>query len=262
MFFQLSKLLPPLLYPIGFAVGILLLVLVLRHRRWRTALTAIACIVLGVAGNRLFSMTLVRSLEWRIATLQQTDRIRADAIVVLGGGTREGRAPRPFHEVGEAGDRVIYAAKLYRAGVAPVVLVSGGYGPVDTSAEAEVMAELLVFFGVPREAILLERASRNTYENGVESERVLAAHGLSEIVLVTSALHMPRAHAVFRKRNLEVTAAPTDFLVTESDWRHYTQLHPGIQVANVLPKAEYMELTEKAMKELLGILVYRLRGWL
>ncbi len=85
---------------------------------------------------------------------------------------------------------------------------------------------------------------------------------MNRIVLVTSAMHMPRAYAVFRTYDLSIIPAPTDYLVTYSDWVYYRQPNLGLQLMNLLPKAEYMEMTEKALKEMIGIAVYRLRGWL
>jgi uncharacterized SAM-binding protein YcdF (DUF218 family) len=262
----LARLLPRLVLPTGFAVLLLALALLVRDgRRRATALIVLALAVIWLGGNNLVSMTLVRALEWRFPPLNLAQGAQVDAIVVLGGGTRAQSPPRAFHEVGEAGDRVIYAAQLYRAGVAPTILVSGAHSPAQSqvgASEAEAMADMLVFLGVPRESILLEQVSRNTYENAFESSRVLAEHGLSEVLLVTSALHMPRAYAVFRQLELEVTPAPTDYMLTYADWAYYTQPDPAIQLLNLLPKAEYMALTEKVMREMIGIVVYRLRGWL
>jgi uncharacterized SAM-binding protein YcdF (DUF218 family) len=266
MFYYLSSFLPRLFYPTGVAIGLLVLALFAReHRRRTTSLIALALAVIWFGGNNLVSMTLVRALEWRHSPLTPAQGTRADAIVVLGGGTRAQSPPRTFHEVGEAGDRVLYAAQLYREGAAPIIVVSGAHSPGQShagSSEAEAMADMLVFLGVPRDRIVLEDNSHNTYENSIESGKVLAERGLYEVLLVTSALHMPRAYAVFRQQDLSVTPAPTDYMLTYADWAYYTRPDPATQLLNLLPKAEYMEVTEKAMKEMMGLIVYRLRGWL
>ncbi len=266
MFYYLSNLLPRLLYPSGLAVVLLVLALLSRNRpRRMTVLIILAVAVIWLGGNNLVAMTLVRTLEWRHSPLTVDHDARVDAIVVLGGGLRAQSPPRPFHEVGEAGDRVIYAAYLYRKGVAPTIVVSGALSPVQSqigSSEAAAMADMLVFLGVPRNRILLEEASRNTYENAIESSKVLAEEGLSQVLLVTSAMHMPRAYAVFRHQELQVTPAPTDYMLTYTDWAYYTRPDPATQLLNLLPRAEYMALTEKVMREMIGIVVYRLRGWL
>ncbi len=265
MFYTLSKILPLLIYPTGLACSLLVLALWLRRPKYARGLIISALLVIGLGGNRLVSMVLVRALEWRHPALSETTLPSADAIVVLGGGTQQWLPPRPWHEVGEAGDRVLYAARLYRAGVAPIVVVSGGRGTLDNPGmvpEANAMQDMLVDLGVPNEAIVVEGVSRNTYENGVESARLLEAHRWRHILLVTSALHMPRAYAVFARYDLEITPAPTDYLLTHSDWDFYTQPDALVMLMNVLPKAEYLEITERVIKELIGITVYRSRGWL
>ncbi|MCU0521345.1 MAG: YdcF family protein [Anaerolineae bacterium] len=266
MFYVLSKLLPLFVYPTGLVCVLLIAAVILRHRpRASAGITVVALLILGLGANRLVSMTLTRALEWRIPPLTEATRPSADALIVLGGGLRQQLAPRPSHEVGEAGDRVLYAARLYHAGVAPALIVSGGEGPLQnpgTVSEAEAMAEMLVTLGVPRDAIVLEDTARNTYENALESAELLGFRGWTRVVLVTSAMHMPRAYAAFTHQNLEVIAAPTDYLLTYSDWDFYTQRDPGVMLMNLLPKAEYLEITERAMKEIIGIFVYHLRGWL
>jgi uncharacterized SAM-binding protein YcdF (DUF218 family) len=266
MYQVFSKLLPPLIYPTGLACVLLTLALLSRHRaRISASLTLAALLVVGLGANRLVSMTLLRALEWRSAPLSDAALPTAEAIVVLGGGMRQQLEPRPWHEVGEAGDRVLYAARLYQAGVAPVVIVSGGQGSLENPGlvpEASAMTDMLVALGIPRQAIIVESVSRNTYENALESARLLSAHGWTRVVLVTSAMHMPRACAVFARQGLSVIPAPTDYLLTYSDWEFYTRPDPVTMLMNLLPKAEYMEITEKAVKEIVGIAVYRLRGWL
>ncbi len=78
-------------------------------------------------------------------------------------------------DMGSAADRVWLAARLYKAGKAPLVLVSGGGDrAVYATSEAQAMRELLLDMGVPDAALVLEEDSRNTRENAVFSARVLA----------------------------------------------------------------------------------------
>ena len=134
--------------------------------------------------------------------------------VVLGGGTRSGGYPRLSSEVNEAGDRLLYAARLYRRDVAPRILLSGGSGRMagkPGSTDAENMANVLSDIGIPREVLILEATSRNTRENAVETWSILNEQGIKRIVLVTSASHMPRAESVFRAVGFDVIPAPADF---------------------------------------------------
>lgn len=264
MFLYFSKLLPMFIYPLGLATLLLVLLLLLRRRpRWVMALGLAALLLIWVGGNRLVSMTIIRSLEWRHAPLAAGSS--AEVVVVLGGSTRPQTAPRPLHEINEAGDRLLYAAELYRQGVAPQLLVSGGIvgvnGPAVVS-EAESMTALLELMGVPRAAVWQEDRSRNTYENAVEIKQLLDRKAIDRIILVTSAMHMPRSVAIFQRQGFEVIPAPTDFLVTQADWDYYFAPDPAIQVFNLLPGAEAMDRTVMAVKEYIGMVVYRLRGWL
>lgn len=263
MFYFLSKLLPLLIYPAGLAVILLAGALTLRRRpRWRTGVTLAALLLIWLSGNRFVAMAAAGSLEGQQPPAPSD--ARADVILVLGGATREQSPPRPMHELNEAGDRLLYAATLYNAGAAPRILVSGGaalyLGPSGI-AEAEVMAAQLEEMGVPPEAILLETESRNTWENAVNSRPILEAEGLETILLVTSAMHMPRSVAIFNSLGIPVTPAPTDFLVTQADWAFYTDLSFERQVFNLIPSADDLRLTSQAMREWIGLLVYRLRGW-
>ena len=266
VFFYLSKFLPLFLYPAGLTCLLLVLALILRrHPQWQTRLIAVALAVLWLGGNRVVTMAVVRPLEWRYVPPPDAGIPQADAIVVLGGGTRSPEYPRPMAEVGEAGDRVLYAGYLYQNGAAPLIVVSGGalpwIGP-DSPTEAEAMVDLLMLTGVPRDAIVLEPRARNTYENAMESLKILDDLGIDNIILVTSALHMPRAHGIFARLPLTVIPAPTDYAFTQAEWEFYRQPTLSTQLLNLVPNADSLEVMTRALREYFGIVVYRLRGWL
>lgn len=264
MFVYLSKLLPLLIYPLSLACLLLVALLVLRRSpRWVLWLGLAAFLLLWLGGNRLISMTLARTLEWQYSPPSVLPH--ADVIVLLGGGEMPLTPPQPLAGVTEAGDRIIYAAWLYQQGAAPRVLASGGAVGVDGPAlqpGAEAMGQLLSIMGVPPDALWLEPRSRNTYENAVETKKLLDPKGIQRIILVTSALHMPRAQAIFRNLGFDVIAAPTDYTVTAAAWDYYLTPDPTIQVFNLFPTAEALDNTMRALKEYIGIAVYRLRGWL
>ena len=268
MFLFLSKFLPPFIYPLGLACLFLALALLLGRRPdWQRRLTAATLVVLWLGGNRIVAMTLLRSLEWRYTppTISGAPPPQADVIVVLGGATRAQAFPRTASEVNEAGDRLLCAARLYQQGAAPRILLSGGnvpwLGPASIP-EAEAMADILMAIGIPRDAIWTEPVSRNTHENAVETEALLESRGVTNVILVTSALHMPRAYRIFAKTDLNVIPVPADYLVTREDWEHYTQPDPVVQLVNLLPSAQNLHWTTSALKEYVGIWIYRLQGWL
>lgn len=261
MFFFLSKFLPLFLYPVGFVTLLILVSLFLyRRRSWQTAVLVVGFLTLFLGGNRWVSLALARNLEWQY--LPPEPLPQADVIVVLGGSTQSVDYPQPVVNLNEAGDRLLYAAWLYQQGVAEQLLLVGGRLPGTTEQEAVDMAAVLEMMGVPRERLWLETKSLNTYENGLYAKEFLAEEGIERIVLVTSAIHMPRSVAVFEKQGFEVVPAPTDYNSVRPEWDAGEAPSPGSQLLYLMPSVESLQLTTRVMKESLGILIYGWRGWL
>jgi uncharacterized SAM-binding protein YcdF (DUF218 family) len=119
--------------------------------------------------------------------------LHADAIVVLGcrGSAALAR-------------RVACAVGLFRAGAAPLIVLSGGgRGPV---AEAQRMRGAALAIGVPETALLIEPRSRDTLENARETARLLRSRNLASVLLVSDRTHLPRAALLFRLAGLRVAA--------------------------------------------------------
>jgi len=167
-----------------------------------------------------------------------------DAIVLLGGGIVNPASPRLEPELDAHGDRLGYAARLYKAGKAPVIVVSGGnvFDEPGMLSNAEYSAQLLERWGVPRSDMVLESDSRNTYENARETARLLPATQTT-ILLVTSAFHMRRAIPLFEAQGFSVVHASTDIQFTSFSG-------PGI--IKWLPEVYHLDLTTKAIKEFIG----------
>lgn len=261
MFFFLSKFLPLLIYPLGLTLILLVVaVLVWRWRRWQTAVLTAIFLLLYLASNTPVSLALARSLEWRYFPPDPLPQ--ADVIVVLGGGNRWADPPQPVPNLNDAGDRMLYAAWLYRQGVADHLLLTGGRLPGATSSDAAEMAKTLHIMGIPNDALWLEDASLNTYQNALFSRQFLAEKGIDRIVLVTSALHMPRSVAIFEKQGFQVIPAPTDYFAVSPAWDEESRPQPAFRLLDLLPTASALELTTRVLKEYLGIFIYGLRGWL
>lgn len=263
MFVFLSKLLPIFIFPLGLACVLLVVALLLLwfRPRWTAFPIALALGVLLVSSNGWTSNAVVRSLEWR--NLSPTELPAADAIVLLGGSLRPVSPPRKTVEVSEQGDRALYAAYLYKQKKAPYIIASGGRvqwrggGP----SEASDMADFLTAIGVPRSAILQEPDSLNTYQNAVNVRQILERQNFKRVLLVTSALHMPRSLAIFKKQGIEAIPAPTDFLVTELLLEEPNSSAEGF-LLNLLPEVDRLQRTTQAMKEYVGFAIYWLKGWL
>jgi uncharacterized SAM-binding protein YcdF (DUF218 family) len=254
----LGKLAAQLALPLSAALVLMALAsacLALRWRRGAALLLGVALAVLGGASTPWLAERLVAPLESAHPPTPLAALPSADAILVLGGGTKPALPPREFPELANAGDRVLHAARLFRAGKAPLVVLSGGRLPWQTRgpAEAQAMSQLLVELGVPREAIATEEESANTHENCLRSKPLLDARGARDVLLVTSALHLRRALATCLAAGLAVRAAPTDFLVAVQGSR------TGLDFA---PDPEALAFTHSALRERLGFWIYQRRGWI
>ena len=254
----LGKVAAQLVLPLSGAVALMALALVcLAFRRRGAAALCLgsALAVLWMASTPLLAERLVAPLEAAHAATRLASLAPADAILLLGGGTHPALPPREFPELSEASDRVLHAARLFRAGKAEIVVVSGGRLPWQTRgpAEAATMTEPLVAFGVPLDGIVREDRSANTRENCLRSKELLDARGAHDVLLVTSALHMRRAFATCRNAGLAVRAAPTDFWVADEGPRTWLDLAPD---------PEALLFTHLALRERLGFWVYQRWGWI
>src|SRR5437867_8469141 len=137
--------------------------------------------ILLVCGNGWVSGGMIRHLERRYLAPEAIPQ--ADCILVLSGGTLSRVPPRPTIELDEAGDRVLYAAHLYRQGKAPFIVCTGGTG---ARPAAEDMADFLEGLGVPKGAIMKETKARNTREHAKNLLSVLNERGFKRVLLVTS----------------------------------------------------------------------------
>lgn len=264
MFVFLSKLLPLFIYPLGLSCLLIVAALTMLWKRpkWSALPMAAALIILLLGSSGWVSKSLVRSLEWQNLPMAETPQ--ADAIIVLGGGVKAALPPRPWVELGEAGDRIIYASRLYRQGKAPLLILSGGrvQWKGGGSPESADMAEIAQTSGVPASAILQDPDSNNTYQNAVNVRKILDAKNIKgPVLLVTSAMHMTRSLLIFQRQGIKAIAAPTDFHITQQDMT-VAQSNWQAVILNCLPDSYQLHQSTTALKEYIGLIVYRLLGWL
>jgi len=234
-------------------LGLAALALLFRRRRAGFALVVLAFAWSWLLATPAVSDWLRGSLEQRFTPAAAQDMPRAEAIVVLGGGVSPTAPPRVEPNLNYAADRLWYGAQLYRAGKAPLVIVTGGnpYAVANGSA-AQAQAGLLTQWGVPPGAIVA-RDSLTTYTDALVVQQVMQQRGLERILLVTSALHMPRAFATFDAAGIDAYTAPTDFEVVDV---------PSVGQYAWLPDNNAFWGSGRALHEYVGMLYYRLRGWM
>jgi uncharacterized SAM-binding protein YcdF (DUF218 family) len=208
-----------------------------RWRRLGLSLCIAAVGLLWLLATPRFADHLVR-WEQTDAPLDATKPLGAQALVILGGGGARADAPE-YGSVAPSGatlERLVYGARLARATALPV-LVTG------THLEATAMSDFLRRdLGVT--ATWIENRSADTYDNARRSWDILAPAGVRNIVLVTSAVHMPRARAEFESAGFSVTPAPM------SIWKE-RDAGPTTWV----PTADALGRSHRVLHEYLGQLV-------
>ena len=185
MSFYLSKLTSLLVLPVGLVlVAAFLAAIALFWGRNRLAFGLIVAQIIGlwVCAAPVTAEWLVASLEqsWLAVPVEQSES--ADAAVVLGGALGAAVPPRIRPDLGKSADRVLHAARLYKAGKVGKIIVTGGFMPwrgVPIS-EATMMRDLLVEWGVPARVIILEGNSRNTRENAINTQLLFEANQIGK----------------------------------------------------------------------------------
>ena len=248
----IGKLVATLIKPPGLILAMMLLGVILRLRFYRTGQSFIFG---GVFLLVAFSMPVVSGMMARIyedipaLNVSTVKKSGASAIVILAGG-RNSNAPE-YH-----GDtiskytleRVRYGAYLQRQTKLPILITGGRVFGDETVSEAELMRQVLEkeFITIVR---WVEDKSRTTYENAVFTQTILTSEKINHVLLVTHAIHMPRAKEAFEQAGFTVTPAPMGF---------HTKSHGPI-LAGLMPGAKSLYLTNELFHEWAGRLWYKLR---
>ncbi|MBC5784855.1 YdcF family protein [Ramlibacter sp. USB13] len=241
---MVSKLAIALISPLGTALVLALLGLGLTRwaRRIGTLLAFLALAWLWLWSTPAASEWLEQRTEAAFPPQRVEEVPFAPAIVVLGGGVVPPTEANRYPDLNQASDRVWHAARLFRAGKASLIFLSGGSDPeISAMSEAKAMRALLVDLGVPPARIVLEERSRNTRENAEFTAPLLRDYRVQRVLLVTSALHMHRAVAEFERAGVQVIPAPTD---------HSQRTVGGARLW--VPDTGALDTASRTMKELVG----------
>lgn len=239
-----NKIVGAFLNPIALTL-LLIAVAFVTSFKWRK-ISATALVVafawLWLCATPFFCNVLRSQIELDYEEQVAEDAPLADAIVILGGGMSADTNRFRYAEINSSGDRVWHAARLYKAGKAPIVVPTGNNDFAST-------VPFLMDLGVPQEAIKGEYAARNTEENARLVQKLLGEG--KRILLVTSVWHMRRSELMFKKYapGLQIIPAPTDFEVRMSagkpfDWK------------SLLPEKDVFPYTCALFKELIGYYGY------
>ena len=216
MFFYVSKIAWFIIQPLGLVLlllGLTLLAVIAGWRRLSIILPLLAFVILGVSSLSNLGQLILTPLEERFVRPEQAPAAIA-GIIVLGGGLAGAvNEARGGYEMEAAGDRFLEGAVLARRYPDMPLLISGGSGELIASGEGDAITAVRLFgaLGIPQDRLILESASRNTDENARFTANLLGERAKQPWLLVTSAFHMPRAMALFRKAGVNVIPWPTDY---------------------------------------------------
>jgi uncharacterized SAM-binding protein YcdF (DUF218 family) len=260
MFVILSKLAATALSPVGAALLLFACAFLLAFV-WRKARAAAILFLCGFSTILVFSLPvighfLMRGLEGRHAPRSECGP--ASAVVLLGGFTKGKIPPRLHVETNMDANRAFGAMRVWRQGVAPKLVLTGGileWTANEIVPEAATMFELLSeHFGVDSADVILEDRAQNTRDNARYTREALEAAGLGlDVILVTSAYHLPRAVAAFERAGFAVTPVPVGYFAdSEVSRKPFTWL----------PDASSLFVSSIALHEYLGLAVYKAVGWI
>ncbi|MDR0302507.1 MAG: YdcF family protein [Treponema sp.] len=244
----LSKLFTVFILPPGCFIIVLLFLVIFLPRK-KKFFPILVLLFLYLLSTQPVSDLLLKPLENAYPPLSpEFKKDWPQAIVILGNGTVIGSP-----EAGAAGQdtltsdamkRAVYAFSLRDTFDVPFVFSGGKVFEYNQESEALTAGRLFVSLGLPFERLIMETASRNTWENARETAKL----GIEKAVLVTSAYHVKRSVYCFNRNGISVIAAPTDYKCDRG--RKY-------DFFSFTPRMNELYNSWLALHEYVGLLVYR-----
>jgi len=253
--FIAAKFMAFLTQPLAWVALLLLLTVVLVRRRpaWAVRVGSAALVLLLLLGWEPLPDALLRHLESLYPPVAR-QQIAPDTagVIVLGGALESAYvwSVPGQSALNDGAERMTEAVALLRQQPQLKLVFTGGEGELfgGDLPEAERASVFFEGQGIPAARVLFESVSRTTYENAVLSKRIVGVEATQPWLLLTSASHMPRAMAAFRKTGWNVTAYPVDFRAGKATpWTQYT-LDQGVKKWRI------------GLHEVIGLIAYRLSG--
>ncbi|MEO9477921.1 MAG: YdcF family protein [Cyclobacteriaceae bacterium] len=227
----------------GFLLG------VFKKKSWVVNASLVILIVLS---NPLLSRIALE--KWQYPPVDKANLHLFDVAIVLTGMTKTNMSQADQLHFSDGADRITEAIDLYKSGTVRKILISGGSGSLlYDEVESNKLKEFAITCGVKSNDVIVESESRNTYENAFYTKKALEQRNYMdrELLLITSAFHMPRAIRCFNKQSLTITPFPVDYRSSK------ISLDPALFV----PSARALDNWGLLFNEWVGIIAYRLVGY-
>lgn len=253
MFFTLSKIFAPMIHPLTHIMLFVLFALFCRQPRIAKISLLLALGWLFLFGTPFLPNALIQHLENRYP--QPEPMPQAEAVVVLSGMIDIEKSTASKIEFGEGVERILEGMRLVKQGTAQKLILSGGSGSLfeQTKSEAVMLRQFALDFGIPADQILIEPVSRNTRENAVETAKLMRRQGISSIILVTTATHLPRAMGCFRKVGLHPIPYGVDV--------HGEASH-RLTPLDLIPDVGNLRGVSWVLHEYVGLVMYKATGYI
>lgn len=255
MFFILSKTAIFLVMPLTIIFGVLLASGLTRSATWRRRLFWTGVGLFFFFSNEFIANELMKA--WEVETVAFSEMKNYRLGIVLTGTVIPQLQPDDRVYFAKGADRVVHTVQLYKKGLIDKILISGGSGRIIDieEREADQYRNVMMMMGVPDSVILVENETRNTHESAQAVRKILddAGYSAEDCLLITSAFHMRRSLACYRKVGLDLDTFSTDF------YAHQGTYYPD---AFLIPKVEAFVLWSKLMKEWTGFIAYRMAGYI
>lgn len=252
VFFALSKILGFLQFPLTWIFILLIWGLFTKNTIKKIKLFKISVLLLYLFSNPFLFSEFSRLWEVK-AIADENLRKHKYAIVLSGMVVYDKKLDRT--QFFRSGDRLIQALELYRKGKFEKFILTGGSGSLKKDdREADFMKRFLISANVPDSAIIIERESRNTFENAIFTAGILKKINLEneEVLLITSSIHMRRSEACFTKAGIAVQTFSTDRITGIRKWEIDHLL---------LPEAGTISAWNAFIHEVLGYITYKIMGY-
>lgn len=257
MFFALSKIIDFILLPISWIFFFLIISFVTKNKRTRNRSLQSVLAILILFSNSWFVNQLYLLYEQPTITLSKNENYTWG--IVLGGGMiRPNDDITNKINVGETADRFIQPILLYKSGKIKKILITGGNTSigklkVDKGHETKDVKQLMIDMGVNSKDIFMETKARNTRENAIYSAQVLKNYIQNEeVLLITSAMHMPRSIRCYKKVGFKVKAYPVDKKGNRND--------SGL-LNIITPSESNLAKASQLIREVFGLLIYTIFGY-
>jgi uncharacterized SAM-binding protein YcdF (DUF218 family) len=254
MFFFLSKTLNYLTTPLTLVCAVLVLSLLLRNVVLKKWLRISGILLLLFFSNEFIANEAMR--VWEIDPVSYRSMHPYKVGIVLTGAVIPQLQPDDRVYFQRGADRVVHTVQLYKLGLIERILISGGSGRLVDIGEREAnqFKDVMLLMGVPDSVIIVENETRNTHESAVEVKKILHAfrYAGGDCLLITSAFHMRRSLACYRKVGLTPHPFTTDFYAHPTVW-YFDSFF--------FPKVEALVIWHKLAREWVGFVAYWLAGY-